>query len=309
MKDEALVVAYKYNDILYAICTDEVVNSRKKKLLIIHNSNRNPKDYPAQAFFDEVKYLNYSESNLGMLKNLISIYGLRSFLKADYITISNHILLINKLIVKLSKAKKIILVEDGLMNYYPASDICFNSHRNIKIIIEKLLGLCEIQKIKCSQATYLLKPEVACTYIGTKKQLEVKGDALSCLNLDAMSFLNGKKILVGQPLYDMNVCSIDEYNSIVNKVIKENSIDYYIPHYFASDLEKINCKKINLDNYHVTLEYVACKYNFDVYSFSSTILYSSKLLNNGIHSYMLKIPSYTVNQKIILETVDEIIEL
>lgn len=55
--------------------------------------------------------------------NLLKIWKMNW--NCDVITYSNPLLLATKYLTKISNCSKIIWVEDGLMNYYPLSDIQF----------------------------------------------------------------------------------------------------------------------------------------------------------------------------------------
>ena len=54
--DTILVIAHKYNDILYAITTEEFMISKRNILLILY-STINPQMFPFQDFFDERHYI------------------------------------------------------------------------------------------------------------------------------------------------------------------------------------------------------------------------------------------------------------
>lgn len=306
-----LVIAYKYNDILYALCTEEVKEATIKKLLIVCTQGKNPTDFPAQSFFNEVRHIEYKESNIGMIHNICAIRKMRRFVESNALVTSNHILLLNKYIAKVSKATNIVLVEDGLMNYYPKSDIILTSSQKVKRYAEKFLKIKDFIDINGEKRTYLLKPSLARNFIGTVCQLTIDSVLLAGLNLDSWAFVEGKSIFVGQSLYLNGVMTVEEYNRIVNEVIRKYKIDYYLPHHYATAQEKIECPSFDLSEQeqHLTLEFVATKYDFKIFSFKSTILYSAKLLNPKVHSTMVLCEKLSENRQILVDTVDEIIKI
>ena len=52
-----IVIAFKYNDILYALGTSEFREATFRKLVIFYITGRNPKDFPLQDIFNEVEYI------------------------------------------------------------------------------------------------------------------------------------------------------------------------------------------------------------------------------------------------------------
>ena len=304
-----LVIAFKYNDILYALSTEEYKQSVYKKLLIIYAERKRPEDFPCQDLFDEVVTIPYIDDLKKMPINIWKIYSKRNFFKSDIIILSNPILLINKLICKLSDSNTAIWVEDGLMNYYPLCNIKERGNITLKKMVEKVLCIPDIEKRAKHLVTYLLDPPSAKSYWGALKQIRISKDFVHKLHLEELAFLEGKKIFVGQPLYLSSLISIEQYNEKVNKLVEMEKIDYYVPHFWASKHEKIKCNQICLDDYHVTLEFLACVLDFELYAISSSLLYTTKLLNVNVKTHMVDINGLVSNYDIIIKNVNDVIKV
>ncbi len=302
-----LVVALKYNDILYALSTEEFEAAKEKKLLIIYANGKMPEKFPCQEFFTSVCYFPYIDNFKKMYVNLYRAYKCRAYFESDCVSFSNPVLLITKLIFKYSKAARAIWLEDGLMNYYSLQDIKARNNQYLKQIFQCVFRLPEIESIAKTSCTYLLQPDFAQSFMGEKHRIVLKPFVIERLSLDSLNFIDGKKIFVGQPLYDTEKISIEEYNAKVNNIISRENIDYYVPHFLASSKEKINAPHIRLEAYNVTLEFIASKYTFEVYSISSTVLYSAKLLNPKIKSHVVNINGLASSRLIIKKIADEII--
>lgn len=300
-----LVVAFKYNDILYSLGTSEFQEAEYKKLVIFFVEGRNPEDFPFQDAFDEVEYVKYNDDVKNLWRNIMRIRKMKW--SCDVLTFSNPILLATKYISKLSKAKKILWLEDGLMNYYPLSDIPFNSSRAFKKTIQFILGLNDKKLFGRKElVTYLLCPEMAVSYWGTVRKLSFSQTFVNNTLLKKLSFIQGKKLFIGQALYNTDGISKDYYVDTVNKVIAKEGIDYYVPHYGSKD-EKIKCEFLNLQDYHITFEFLACAYSFILYSVSSTLLYSTRKINPDVSTYMVKLEGVDNNKLILQKTVNGII--
>lgn len=304
-----LVIAFKYNDILYSLATEEYKSCDYRKLLIVYASGKNPDNFPCQNLFDEVRCVPYMDGTKNMPINLYRMFSNRKFLRCDVIALSNPVLLINKYINMLSGATTAVWVEDGLMNYYKLKDIPEGGNRLFKKFVEYIIRVKDIDKYVPNLVSYLLDPNAAVSYWGEKRKITLGNDLVNLLPIEKMSFLEGKKIFVGQPLYLSGRISIDQYNQDVNKLIKQESIDYYLPHFWASTQENINSKSFSLDEYHVTLEFLSCKYNFEIYSISSSLLYTTKLLNKTVKTHMVNINGLASNHAIIRNNIDDIITI
>lgn len=304
-QSKILVIAFKYNDILYALGTSEFKAATFKKLVIFYIDGRNPKDFPLQDAFNEVKYIRYREGFSNLWRNLLKIRSLHW--DCDVLTFSNPLLLATKYIAKLSHSKTIIWLEDGLMNYYPLSDIPGLSHRKIKHTVQDVLRINDEQIFANKELiTYLLCPEMAVSFWGEKKALSFDKNLLSRELYEKLTFLEGKKIFIGQALYATDGINKDYYVETVNRVIKEYGIDYYVPHYGSKD-EDIKCEFLNLQDYHITFEFLASAISFTLFSVSSTLLYSTKKINSLVKTFMVNLNGVDNNKPILRNTIDGIV--
>lgn len=274
-----LVVARKFNDVFFASMLPEWEMCNVKILLIISDVKL-AEQFPLQTLFDNVISINppVDSSYKGVIKTLFDVFKVDD-LKCNVLTLSNPILVVNQYIVKKSQCEKLVLIEDGLMNYYEFE----SSKSNVKKIFQLMLGINESKFLKQIYATYLFSPEFAKYCFGKNNRLIINSKYFDNL-LDVVPDLNGKKIFVDQCLYRYGYFSIEEYNIIINRIIEKFQIDYYLPHPFSLMKETINCDILDLNSNHVTLECCAARFNFSVYAFNSTVLFSTKLINPQIIS-------------------------
>lgn len=131
-----LVIARKYNDIIYAVSTSEFKHASERNLLIISQNPSN--QFPLKEKFDKILRLEIPDVSLRSQFNLFKkIYLIQSELMCDTIFLSNIVLSSHQYIVKKSKCNKIILLEDGYMNY--RSDIFDNNFK--KDLFMRILGI------------------------------------------------------------------------------------------------------------------------------------------------------------------------
>ena len=102
--------------------------------------------------------------------------------------------------------------------------------------------------------------------------------------------LEGKSIFVGQPLYLMNNMSVDEYSTIVNNCISQYAIVYYLSHTMSSKKENVVCQHIDMSSLQLTLEVLSSIYNMKIYSFSSSVLFTTKLINHKTETFAVTHP-------------------
>lgn len=284
-QDKMLVVARKYNDIFYAISTEEWDECSKHYLLMI-TDRLDQNSYPMQQMFDKIFSIHTSLSILGIVKLIFSLRKLLRNLDFNVVTISNIVIVANLFILNNRKVKKIVMLEDGLMNY----DNFTPSKSKLKHLFVSLLSINVNEIIQKIKYCYLLKPSNATYYYGKKKLLNIKSELfLNYLSVKDLE-LNEKSIFVGQPLYRTNNIMIDEYSKSVNNFIIKNNIDYYLPHTMSSNKENINCKKLDLLQIQSTLEILSSIYNLKLYSFSSSVLYTTKLINKNTKTYAVSHP-------------------
>lgn len=298
-----LVVARKFNDIFYAMSTLEWNQVEKHDLLIISEYLKK-EEFPLVEVFDSVFVISGSVGKMSVAYELYNVVAMFSGKSYRYVTTCNLAHVSHLLLLRLLKGARAILLEDGLMNYYHFK----TSQRFTKRIVKFLCGVNEESVLKKVCKTYLLQPEDAIYYYGYPSKLNI---AFACF-INKLQFdipINNKKIFVGQPLYLDRSISIEEYSKIVNELIEKYEIDYYLPHRTYSPSENIKCEILNLSAYKITLEVLASCFQFDVYGFSSSLLYTTKMINPNIRCYAITQRSCVNSEavKYILEHVDVVL--
>lgn len=276
-----LVIARKFNDIFYSMSTKEWKKANKHYLLII-SSFLTEESFPMVDCFDEVFVVKSPDKWYSPLYEMFYAYKFLKHKQIDYVTTCNLALVSHLFILNhLSDSKK-ILIEDGLMNYF----LFKPSQRMSKRLVKFLFGIKENKVLSSIYKTYLLKPDEAVYFYGEKEKIVLdKKDFIGKLDID-YCFKN-KKVFVGQPFYNTGIISIEDYNNLVNNIIKKFNIDYYLPHRVASKDENISCPILDLTNSKVTLEVYASYFEFELYGFSSSVLYSTKCINPNIKTYVI----------------------
>lgn len=284
-----LVIARKFNDIFYAIETP-IWDEFDYHILVICANQRFAKQFPLKEKFNKIIVFDSSQNRLSYGSILREINKKRKEIQCTVAITSNITLIVNQYILKASRCKNILLVEDGLMNYYN-----FTPKKNSwKRIAQFVLGINEHKLTKKILYTFLLDPDQAMYYKGQVAKLHITRPNLQ---LDIKQIEN-KKIFVGQCIYEFGYMTIKAYNKKVNETIQKYNIDYYIPHAFASHQEEIMCNTLDLNQLHVTLEILSTQTDFTIYSFSSSVLYSTKIINNRIKSYLIRIPELNEQSKL-----------
>lgn len=279
--DKMLVVARKYNDIFYALSTVEWKKCSNHYLLMI-TDRLDQNQYPMQHLFDKVITIHAELSVISIFKQIYTLH--KVLLQLDYtiVTMSNIVTVANMFILNYNKTLEILMLEDGLMNYINFVP----SKSNIKYIVMKILSLKPekiYNKISCC---YLLNPRQAIYYYGIKRQLSIRSE-LFLNNISVDLNLEGKSVFIGQPVYNNNDMSINEYSTIVNCFMKDHHIDYYLPHTMSAKEEKIDCPKLDLQRIQLTLEVLASIYSMKLYSFYSSVLFTTKQINASVETYAI----------------------
>lgn len=276
-KKNILVIAYKYNDVFYSLNTEEYKKANKRILVLIKTKNVKKDKFPFLDKFNFVIELDYNNILILSLKIIMQL----RFYNIDTVILSNPILLISQLLITKIKSSTIILLEDGLMNYCDFKP----SNSLKKRIMQRVFFISEKKILDSISTTYLLNPSKAVFYFGECKLLSLLRVKKINYNID---FIKGKNIFVGQNLYDYGMLSLEEYINTVNYLIKKYNIDYYIPHIYSSNKENIQCDIIDLNRYGLTLEMLSSEIKFNLYSFGSSVLYSTKFINPHIKTYLFK---------------------
>lgn len=288
--DTLLVIARKFNDIFYAISTSEWTRF-KRRVLVIFANNGFSEQFPFQEMFDDVLVLGSTENRKNSIHIIRDIRRVKKRIRCDAVMVSNVVLVVNQYLMKISGGRQIFLLEDGLMNYYDFHP----STSRLKYITQLFLGINERKLFNRITETFLLVPGMARYYGGKLAQLQLKPLIMPIWEkLDIVD----KKIFVGQCVYKFGYMSLEEYNRRVNQIIKKYDIDYYLPHAFASEEEQIDCPVLDLSKLHITLEVLASQFNFELYSFCSSVLYTTRVINSNVKSYLVHIPELTEKSKL-----------
>lgn len=278
-----LVIARKYNDIFYAVSTPEWTQF-KRRVLVVFTEKKSIEGFPLLSLFNDIIELDCSKSRIGNLLLLRKIKTLKKRVKCAAVMMSNVVLVANQYLLKVSGSQQLLLLEDGLMNYYDFKP----SESKFKRLVQYFLGINEHKIIANISRTYLLVPALARYYGGIPEPLHLNRQAI--FEDTQLQHIEGKTIFVGQCLYRFGNMSIEGYNERVNHIIKKYHIDYYLPHAFALSGENIDCQVLDLSKSRATLEVFAARYNFTIYSFCSSVLYSTRIINPDVRSYLIRLP-------------------
>lgn len=278
-----LVIARKFNDIFYSMSLPEWNTEKRKQLIIISNGIKR-QAFPMQDAFDDVKFLSYKgESIQNIIKIILELRKLKIG-KVETLVLSNPVLVTNQYLVRKAQPDVIIMIEDGSLNYSSFTP----STSMLKKTLQYCLRINQIKLFEKIKFTYLFYPEQGRFYFGHIKKLEFNREILN-IKMFPMN-LNGRKLFVGQPLYNYGYITSQDYNEYVNELIRKFNIDFYIPHAFSTNSELIKCNKINLSQQNITLEALAAVYDFEIYSFGSSVLYTCKTINKNIQSHLILLP-------------------
>lgn len=278
-----IVIARKYNDIFYAIATEEWSICNNKILLII--PNRAEKDsFACVDLFNRViilppdkgvttrNLLNYIRL---LKKELIGTYG-------DFIMMSNPEMLFNRLIVKYTNSKSVIFLEDGLMNYYS-----YHAHSNfVKRSLSSLMKIDDDSYIPKILKTYLHNPSLAEYYFGDKVKLDLS-EKITIPALNSIPNLNKKKIFIAQDVLNVDEKYNEKQELLFNTIIKYFNIDYYVPRTYDYKERIKGCEILNIGKSGYTLEILASKYDFEIYGFTTSLLFTTKIINPNVITHRI----------------------
>lgn len=280
--NKILVIAFKFNDVLYASSTEEFRDADERHLLIF-TAKGGAANFPLLGEFSKVITRRV---DVNRFQQLASVAYLLYTAKLDsdyaFVLLANPFLIITKFIFSRVCFRTAVLIEDGAMNYYN-----FQENRSfLKRVVERILNANSFhQKI---QKTYLLRPESARCFFGDKKNIDVsifKKIKPSSLSLEV---LNCKKILLGGGVIEY----FDKATKfkIIKKLISDYCIDVYIPHH-AFPEAVAGVKNISPSDFGVTLECILPLIDKSVlYSFGSTVVLNAKALNKEVNTVLFKLP-------------------
>ena len=276
-----IVIARKYNDVFYAISTIEWKKTKKHILLIVPNRS-SAESFPCTDLFDKCIILP-SDKNVSLINWCNYLFKLKNKLRnisGDIIVMSNPEMLFNRIIFMYTCCREIIFIEDGLRNYYN-----YKASQNIiKKIIEKVYCVSDKNYYRKISTTYLTNPEKAKYYFGNRMPIELDINLPSDLNIPNLS---GKRIFVAQDVLDVGEKKINEQQDFFNSLIKKLKIDYYLPRTYDYQEKIEGCQILNLNNKGVTLEFLASKFDIEIFGFTSTLLFSLKMINSKTISHRI----------------------
>ena len=301
--DTLLVIGLKFNDVFYAMSTSEWHHAEHRILAVIAARRDFALQFHHMEGFDDTVVIDFERNDIGRFKTCLQIKRYSKRLQCDTVMLSNPLLVITQYLIKVSRAREVICLEDGTLNYHTLHP----SLSLIKPFVQRMLGLNERKLFNSVSRTYLLIPEMAKFYNGEPVRLQLSPELLSeRITVD----IRNKKIFVGQVPYHFGQMTLEAYCERVNKFVKKYNIDYYLPHAFADSGEQVDCPILDIEKLRITLEILALQYDFVIYSFGSSVLYSTRIINPRIKTYMVriselsKIPALPLLEKYCSGTVD-----
>ena len=284
-KTKILVVAFKFNDVLYASATDEFSRANERHLLVF-NDRVDIGTFPLLGEFAKVFSKKIKKDRLAQLFAALSVLT-SGQLDGYYnqIIIANPFILITKLIISKIRSEDVILVEDGAMNYYRYKENRFL----LKELVERFLFVGDTYKKITS--TYLVSPERAFCYFGRKRRIDVAvvGNWLSCPP-SLIDRLTDKKILVGGGVIEF--LDKDKKKSVLEKVVRDNGVQIYIPHH-AHPEPISGVENIFISDFGVTLECMLPLIGrSELYTFGSSVALHAKAINADIRTVFFKLSGF-----------------
>lgn len=280
-------IAYKANDIFYAKQTTEFLESDEKILIDFGQNSEKLK-----SGFTQTHNLRYKKKPLFLLGAIAYLSRKINTPKKykSFLCSSNFQLALTRaLAATIFKDSKLILIEDGIMNY---------RHEGIFMpgsFLEKFpnqaldrLGLSENRIKGRISSAYFLIPEKAKAPLNNKKRLTIT-NAEPTTN-DLANLLSNKSVFIGQPLYKLGYIKKDLYTSRIKFLYKSGIIDIYIPHKdHSEDLEKYEFPVIDLQGYGQTLEMISSRLkNTKIITYCSSLAYTIPNLNPSTSAYFIE---------------------
>lgn len=267
-----VVVAHKFNDIYYSASTNEFKESKYRILIIIEKGGLKCKHFPLQGLFDRVYVVN---SLLVIRMFGLFFLSLRAFFlgRIEYMFVSNPVLVLNQFLHNVLRRPMVVLVEDGLMNY-----VSFEESNSIfKKVVQYCLRVSTIGFCNRIGKSYLTSPSEGVYFFGDCQVLTLTANVEDDHKIQEC--VGGKSIFIGGNYYEYGYMSVDQYSRMVNKLMSDFSIDFYLPHAFASSKERIDGNVLNINASRLTLEVVSRFTCFDLYSFGATSSFTCKNIN------------------------------
>jgi len=278
-----IVIARKYNDIFYAVSTEEWNLCKKHILLIV--PNRASKDsFTYIELFDEVIVLppDRDISTIQFPSYLLRLKKMLSHIYGYYVTMSNPEMLCNKFIVRFTHSRYIIFLEDGLLNYINRAVV----NEIPKQLVSSIFSINDKKYFPKIIKTYLYNPELAKYYFGMRSKLKLSNKIKLPESLNIPN-LNNKKLFISQCDINGDESSISRQEAFINSIIKYFGIDYYVPRTYDFKERITGCEILNINNTGYTLEVLASKYDFEIYGFTTSLLFTTKMINPKIKTVRL----------------------
>jgi hypothetical protein len=283
MLEKIVVIAFKFNDILYASCTPEFQVANRRVIIILADKLAREK-FPYLDLFDEVHYYQVPSTRIDQIflaSKIARQHG--AVLDKSMLFIANPYIILIQLIILFGRVSRGVMIEDGVMNYYLENDRqSFDLLRKIQYRFFELCGLW-----KRFEFAYLLQPEKAVRYLGQPRKLYVNRNITSDRSFLVSSLLNEKSILVGGGAIEF--LDPQRKKALVEAVCNQLKIDFYVPHHtdtvgaFGVDLLIVSDESLTLE-----MVYPYCT-ALKVYSFGSTASFNSKRINSTIVTVYLQL--------------------
>jgi hypothetical protein len=262
-----IVLAFKYNDIFYAQATPEFEKSSEKILIKFVTENFIDNPFPGEDLFTKIINIKVKSHNkyhlIGIINDINKLFRKNKFIGEYILLLSNIELIITRFIAKKNIIKSIVLLEDGLMNYYYP----IRPSTGLKRIIEFLLRINFNTIKKNISGTYLNNPDLALYYFG--KKLRFSHTNFQCNDFLVKKIVNKKLFIGGGYFENFNIITKVK---IIKYLIEFENIDYFIPHHFDTFDWSSLIEIIDLRKEKITLEMIFDKISFiKIYGFGTSV--------------------------------------
>ena len=262
------VIAFKFNDIFYAQSIPEFEKASKRILIKFVSKNFSQVPFPREDLFSKVYSMPINAEKISVsipailfrVSRLLREIGQK---KRNILITSNIELIITRFIAKRRLFDSIILLEDGLMNYYYP----IKKSIGLKKVVEFFLNInfdYIKEKISC---TYLNNPDLAVYFFGRK----IKFPHIGFPESSSLAHkLSNKKLFIGGGYFE-NLNYRSKFNII--EYLKEfENVDYFIPHHFDTFPWSDTFETIDLQSEQSTLEMIFHEINnISIYGFGTSV--------------------------------------
>lgn len=279
----AIVVVYKLNDALYGMSTSEFREAQKKHLIDFYGC---PEIIARE--FDSTLRVEYRRGFFGLMYNIALLFACRFRVgSVGCVLSSNYQLLYTRIIACwIFSNLRLILVEDGLMNYISSSLFCPNSAlEKLPDALLKFLKMDLSSVLKRLDFGYFLIPD-AITLNVAKKSLIVTDQRETGEGARLVDKIGEQKIFIGQPLYITGDLDRGCYFNVLERLYLEGVFDLYVRHLREPDISgDVDFPVLDVSTFGITLEAVAGSLKCsEVITFSSSLGYTLPAINKKIKS-------------------------